>query len=88
MHVANHPSLRGTPVKVTVVFPGGVRTGIARNSRIAQNGEPIRDVDAAVRSFEARQRLSPAQAALKFHAEKLGHAVHVVRSMEEFLKLV
>lgn len=29
-------------------------------------------------------KLSPAQAALKFHAEKLGHAVHVVRSMEEF----
>ena len=30
-------------------------------------------------------KLSPAQAALKFHAEKLGHMVHVVRSMEEFL---
>ena len=29
-------------------------------------------------------KLSPAQGALKFHAEKLGHAVHVVRSMEEF----
>ena len=33
-------------------------------------------------------KLSPAQAALKHHAEKLGHAVHVVRSLEEFLKLV
>lgn len=33
-------------------------------------------------------KLSPAQAALKFHAEKLGHAVHVVRSMEEFFKLL
>jgi len=33
-------------------------------------------------------KLSPAQAALKFHAEKLGHAVHVVRSMEEFLAVV
>jgi hypothetical protein len=33
-------------------------------------------------------KLSPAQNALKFHAEKLGHAVHVVRSMEEFLKLL
>jgi hypothetical protein len=33
-------------------------------------------------------KLSPAQAALKFHAEKLGHAVHVVRSMEEFLQVV
>lgn len=33
-------------------------------------------------------KLSPAQAALKHHAEKLGHTVHVVRSMEEFLKLL
>ncbi len=30
-------------------------------------------------------KLSPAQAALKFHAEKLGHTVHIVRSLEEFL---
>lgn len=33
-------------------------------------------------------KLSPAQAALKHHAEKLGHTVHVVRSLEEFLKLL
>ncbi len=33
-------------------------------------------------------KLSPAQAALKRHAEKLGHTVHVVRSMEDFLKLL
>jgi len=33
-------------------------------------------------------KLSPAQAALKFHAEKLGHTVHVVRSLEEFLAVV
>ena len=32
-------------------------------------------------------KLSPAQAALKHHAEKLGHTVHVVRSLGEFLKL-
>jgi hypothetical protein len=32
-------------------------------------------------------KLSPAQAALKHHAEKLGHMVHVVRSMEEFLRI-
>ena len=31
-------------------------------------------------------KLSPAQAALKHHAEKLGHTVQVVRSMEEFLE--
>lgn len=33
-------------------------------------------------------KLSPAQSALKFHAEKLGHSVHVVRSMDDFLKLL
>jgi hypothetical protein len=33
-------------------------------------------------------KLSPAQAALKYHAELLGHAVHVVRSMGEFLEIV
>ena len=33
-------------------------------------------------------KLSPAQAALKFHAEKLGHTVHVVRSMEDFQNIV
>ena len=32
-------------------------------------------------------KLSPAQAALKFHAEKLGHTVHVVRSLEQFLEV-
>jgi hypothetical protein len=32
-------------------------------------------------------KLSPAQAALKFHAEKLGHAVHVVRSLGQFLEV-
>ena len=33
-------------------------------------------------------KLSPAQAALKHHAEKLGHTVHVVRSLEDFLELL
>lgn len=55
--------LHDTPVKVTVVFPGGVRTGIARSSKVAQNGEPIRDAEAAIRSFEARQRILPGEAA-------------------------
>jgi hypothetical protein len=32
-------------------------------------------------------KLSPAQAALKFHAETLGHTVHVVRSMKDFLEV-
>ena len=33
-------------------------------------------------------KLSPAQAALKHHAETLGHSVQVVRSMKEFLELL
>ena len=33
-------------------------------------------------------KLSPAQAALKHHAEKLGHTVHVVRSLDDFLNLL
>ena len=33
-------------------------------------------------------KLSPAQDALKFHAEKLGHTIYVVRSLEEFQKLL
>ncbi len=33
-------------------------------------------------------KLSPAQAALKHHAGKLGHPVQVVRSLEEFIQLL
>lgn len=33
-------------------------------------------------------KLSPAQQAFHAHAEKLGHTVHVVRSFDEFLKLL
>ena len=33
-------------------------------------------------------KLSPAQSAMKFHAEKLGHTIHVVRSFEEFLDVI
>jgi hypothetical protein len=33
-------------------------------------------------------KLSPAQAALKHHAEKLRHTVHVVRSKAEFLGVI
>lgn len=33
-------------------------------------------------------KLSAAQFALKHHAEKLGHTIHVVRSLEEFLELL
>lgn len=33
-------------------------------------------------------KLSAVQSALKHHAEKLGHTVHVVRSVGEFLEIV
>ena len=33
-------------------------------------------------------KLSPAQAAMHAHAAKLGHQIHIVRSFEEFLKLL
>jgi hypothetical protein len=33
-------------------------------------------------------KLSPAQTAMIHHAKRLGHTVHVVRSFEEFLKLI
>jgi hypothetical protein len=33
-------------------------------------------------------KLSPEQAALKHQAEKLGHRVHVVRSMKEFEEVI
>ena len=57
-------------------------------------GEPdftILAGDGRVLFVECKSRvgkLSPAQLALKFHAEKLGHTIHVVRSMEDFLKLL
>ena len=33
-------------------------------------------------------KLSPAQQALKLHAETLGHTIHLVRSYDEFLTLL
>lgn len=33
-------------------------------------------------------KLSPAQHTMKHHAEKLGHTIHVVRSMAEFMEAV
>jgi hypothetical protein len=36
----------------------------------------------------AKGKLSPDQTAMAAHAAKLGHTIHVVRSFEEFLKLL
>jgi short-subunit dehydrogenase len=55
--------LRGTSVSVTVVFPGGIRTDVARNARRARGGERIDDPEGAVRQFEERAQTTPAEAA-------------------------
>ncbi len=55
--------LRGTAVAVTVVFPGGIRTNIAKNSRVAQNGEPVLNPAAAVKNFENTSQTTPDEAA-------------------------
>lgn len=55
--------LHGTSVAVTVVFPGGIRTNIARNSRPARNGEPLVDPARALRQFEAQAQTTPEAAA-------------------------
>ncbi len=50
--------LKGSPVGVTVVHPGGVATSIARSARLPQ-GAPADEVERQVRSFESKLRLSP-----------------------------
>lgn len=52
-------------------------------SIMASGGRRI-DVEAKSRTG----KLSPAQVALHHHAKSLGHTIHVVRSFEEFLKLL
>lgn len=53
----------GTPVAVTVVFPGGVRTPIARNSRTDYEVDP-EIMEMAHQSFQAMAKTSPEEAAL------------------------
>lgn len=55
--------LRGTSVSVMVVFPGGIRTDVARNARQARGGERIDDPAGAVRQFEERAQTTPFEAA-------------------------
>lgn len=55
--------LRNTPVQVTVVHPGGVRSNIARNTRAAANGDVIGNPEGAARHFENNAPTTPAQAA-------------------------
>ncbi len=55
--------LKGTSVSVTVVFPGGIRTNVARNARQAIGGERIDDPEGAVRQFEEQAQTTPSEAA-------------------------
>ncbi len=55
--------LKNTPVRVTVVHPGGVRSRIARNTRTASNGDKIHDPKRAAAHFETIARTTPEQAA-------------------------
>ena len=52
----------GTSLGVTVVHPGGVATGIARNARISVNADP-QEVEKGRRAMEKMLRLSPDKAA-------------------------
>jgi short-subunit dehydrogenase len=54
--------LRSTPVAVTIVFPGGVRTQIARNSR-ADSSLPLAEQERIRRRMEESFRNSPEDAA-------------------------
>ncbi|WP_210253239.1 SDR family oxidoreductase [Beijerinckia sp. L45] len=53
--------LEGSPVSLTVVHPGGVRTGIAVNAR--RYGLSNRDVEAQAKTWDKLLRLSPDVAA-------------------------
>ncbi|GAK59708.1 short chain dehydrogenase, putative [Candidatus Vecturithrix granuli] len=52
-----------TPVAVTVVHPGGIRTCIARNTRPATNGDIISNPEHAVQHFEQQAQTSAVDAA-------------------------
>jgi len=57
--------LKNTPVRVTVVHPGGVRSSIARNTRAASNGDKIKNPKRAAAHFESIARTIPDQAAAR-----------------------
>lgn len=54
--------LAGSPVGVTLVHPGGVATGIARNARLPAGADP-EAAAAAAKDFEKLLRMPPARAA-------------------------
>jgi short-subunit dehydrogenase len=54
--------MEGSPVGVTIVHPGGVRTGIARNARIAASISSA-EIEAGKAEFDALLQLAPEVAA-------------------------
>ena len=55
--------LRQTPVAVSLVHPGGIRTNIARNTRSAAHGDAVADPVRAVQHFEQRAQTTAPEAA-------------------------
>jgi len=55
--------LAGTPVRVSIVCPGGVRTRIAGNARVASRPGDMPDKQAFEKTFERLARTTPEQAA-------------------------
>jgi short-subunit dehydrogenase len=55
--------LEGTAVGVTVVHPGGIRTGIARGARVAAAMDPARAADLTARYTDTFLRTPPERAA-------------------------
>jgi NAD(P)-dependent dehydrogenase (short-subunit alcohol dehydrogenase family) len=60
--------LRGTGVRAITVHPGGIKTNIARNARIAQDPFGLgRSGDEVAAAFESMLRTSPEKAAAVIH---------------------
>src|ERR1700752_135993 len=60
--------LRGTGVRAVTVHPGGIKTNIARNARIAQDPFGLgRSGDEVAAAFESMLRTSPEKAAAVIH---------------------
>jgi len=55
--------LSGTPVRVSIVCPGGVRTGIAGNARVAARPGSMPDRHEFEKAFQRLARTTPEQAA-------------------------
>jgi len=69
--------LHGTPVSVTLVYPGGVRTNIVRNSR-SDFGLDREILEQGLREFELQLATSPERAAARIVDGVLAKRAHVL----------